>query len=117
MEELWRHGFDVRNAEHHGHSLVGKQTWIGTVEVWSFLSYKRVDSTIVQFIKTARNRALLGKFVWAYFSKFGRYDEGEMSMPIFPTCTEYAENLILEITKPSFNSPWGGQTTTNGTTD
>jgi hypothetical protein len=112
MEELWKHGFDVRNAEHHGHALVGKRTWIGTVEVWSYLSYKRVDSIIVQFIRTPRNRALLGKFVWAYFTKFGRYDDdddgvGGMSMSIFPTCAEYAENLISEITKPNFSSQWG----------
>ena len=37
MEELWGRGFDRRNAEHHGHSLVGKRTWIGTVEVWCVL--------------------------------------------------------------------------------
>ena len=107
MEQLWKHGFDVRNAEHHGRALVGKRTWIGTVEVWSYLSYKCVDSIIVQFIKTHSNRALLGKFVWAYFSKFGRYDDGETSMTIFPTCAEYAENLISEITKHDFNSQWG----------
>ncbi len=34
MEILWGMGYDARNAEHHGHSLVGKRTWIGTVEVW-----------------------------------------------------------------------------------
>ena len=34
MEELWGRGYDCRNAEHHGRSLVGKKTWIGTVEVW-----------------------------------------------------------------------------------
>jgi hypothetical protein len=34
MEELWGRGFDCRNAEHHGRSMVGKKTWIGTVEVW-----------------------------------------------------------------------------------
>ena len=111
MEQLWKHGFDVRNAEHHGHALVGKRTWIGTVEVWSYLSYKCIDSIIVQFIKTPRNRALLGNFVWAYFTKFGRYDNddgvGGMSMSIFPTCAEYAENLISEITKPNFTSQWG----------
>jgi hypothetical protein len=28
-------------------------------------------------------------------------------MTIFPTCREYAENLILEITKPNSNSHWG----------
>ena len=39
MEELWGRGFDCRNAEHHGRSLVGKKTWIGTVEVWCVLRF------------------------------------------------------------------------------
>ena len=34
MEILWSCGFDGRNAEHHCGCLVGKKTWIGTVEVW-----------------------------------------------------------------------------------
>lgn len=34
MEVLWSKGYDIRNAEHHKYSLVGKKTWIGTVEVW-----------------------------------------------------------------------------------
>jgi len=34
MEILWSCGFDGRNAEHHCGVLVGKKTWIGTVEVW-----------------------------------------------------------------------------------
>mmetsp|Transcript_3943 Transcript_3943/g.9991 ORF Transcript_3943/g.9991 Transcript_3943/m.9991 type:complete len:494 (+) Transcript_3943:99-1580(+) len=69
MEILWRHGFDLRNAKHHKHSLVGKKTWIGTVEVWSYLSFMRVDSIIIQFIKTKDNRGMLGKFIWAYFNR------------------------------------------------
>ena len=35
----------------------------------SYLSFMRVDSIIVQFIKTSQNRALLGRFVWAYFDR------------------------------------------------
>jgi len=69
METLWLRGFDRTNAEHHGHSLIGKKTWIGTVEVWSYLSFHRIDSIIVQFIKTKENRAMVGNFVWAYFSR------------------------------------------------
>ena len=34
MEKLWGYGFDSRNADHHEHGLVGKRSWIGTVEVW-----------------------------------------------------------------------------------
>jgi hypothetical protein len=33
-EKLWSQGYDIRNAEHHKYSLVGKKTWIGAVEVW-----------------------------------------------------------------------------------
>ena len=39
MEKLWKYGFDGRNAEHHEHALVGKQSWIGTVEVWYVLYF------------------------------------------------------------------------------
>ena len=39
MEKLWKFGFDGRNAEHHEHALVGKQSWIGTVEVWYVLYF------------------------------------------------------------------------------
>ena len=35
----------------------------------SYLSFKCVDSIIIQFIKKEENRALLGKFVWAYFNR------------------------------------------------
>lgn len=69
METMWSLGRDKRNANHHQYSLEGKTTWIGTVEVWSYLSFMRVDAIIVQFIKTKENRAMLGKFVWAYFSR------------------------------------------------
>ena len=33
------------------------------------MSFKCVDSIIIQFIKKEENRALLGKFVWAYFNR------------------------------------------------
>ena len=39
MEILWSCGFDWRNAEHHCGCLVGKKTWIGTVEVWCVYCY------------------------------------------------------------------------------
>ncbi len=34
MEILWSRGYDLRNAEHHKYTLVGKKSWIGAVEVW-----------------------------------------------------------------------------------
>ncbi|KAL3757811.1 hypothetical protein ACHAWU_008926 [Discostella pseudostelligera] len=126
-EKLWRQGYDIRNALHHEYKLVGKKTWIGAVEVWSYLSFMRIDSIIVQFIKTSQNRALLGRFAWAYFNRvchtFGcsccqsssghrksRLDgagsggvEGDpppLASPIL-TSLEYADHLLREVTKPN----------------
>jgi hypothetical protein len=95
----------------------------------SYLSFKRVDSIIVQFIKTARNRALLGKFVWAYFGRMcgcpcrggGRHDGGggddddkcalggrDPRAAASPPCVEHADNLIRAITRPDFDSRLAG---------
>mmetsp|Transcript_13413 Transcript_13413/g.29131 ORF Transcript_13413/g.29131 Transcript_13413/m.29131 type:complete len:530 (+) Transcript_13413:81-1670(+) len=109
MEILWSEGFDRSNAEHHKRSLTGKKTWIGTVEVWSYLSFKRVDSMIVQFIKTEENRAMIGKFVWAYFSRIGafgcpcdHYDSaaGSSLATSSMSSSMYAAHLLKEISKP-----------------
>ena len=35
----------------------------------SYLSFMKVDSHIVQFIRTKEKRAMLGNFVWAYFKR------------------------------------------------
>ena len=85
----------------------------------------RVDSIIVQFIKTPQNRALLGRFVWAYFNRvchtpFGcsscqsghcnvqcrgsdgggcnEEDPFPLASPIL-TSLEYADHLLREIVK------------------
>ncbi len=85
----------------------------------------RVDSIIVQFIKTPHNRALLGRFVWAYFNRVchtpfgcsschrghcnvpGRGSDGggcveedpsPLASPIL-TSLEYADHLLSEIVK------------------
>lgn len=118
MELLWREGFDRSNAKHHKHSLVGKKTWIGTVEVWSYLSFKRVDSMIVQFIKTGENRAMLGKFVWAYFNRIGSFGcscnqhdsvaGNSLATPIMDG-SEYAAHLLKEISKQNNDNQELGQ--------
>jgi len=112
METLWSRGFDRTNADHHKDSLSGKKTWIGTVEVWSYLTFNRIDSIIVQFIKTKENRAMLGSFVWAYFSRicgcgpFGCSCNGNdsrrnpLASPILHS-PEYAANLLREISSSS----------------
>ena len=72
FELLWAEGFDPNGASHHKNSMVGKTgkiSWIGAVEVWSYLSFRGIDATIVQFANTMQNRATIGSFVWAYFSR------------------------------------------------
>lgn len=69
FETLWTDGFDRDGAKHHKRKMIGKKSWIGTVEVWSYLSFMSIDCTIVQFVKTPESRACVGGFVWAYFSK------------------------------------------------
>jgi hypothetical protein len=86
----------------------------------SYLSFKRVDSIIVQFIKTHENRALLGKFVWAYFGRMcgccscggtGQRDDVDVDdvFPVMSNCSEHATDLIRVITRPNFDSlPFAG---------
>ncbi|KAL7448917.1 hypothetical protein ACHAWC_001032, partial [Mediolabrus comicus] len=72
MQQLWKAGFDQSSADHYNHSLLGKtgkNAMIGTLEAWSYLSYLGVDAAIIQFVKEEENRAMIGDFVWQYFSK------------------------------------------------
>ena len=66
------------------------------------MSFKKIDSFIVQFIKTKEDRALLGTFVWAYFSRktrvcgrFGCSCDGAGAPP-HPPASQYAARLIRE---------------------
>eukprot|EP00934_Nitzschia_sp_Nitz4_P000383 Nitzschia sp. Nitz4//scaffold102_size76354//55916//57001//NITZ4_005639-RA/size76354-processed-gene-0.26-mRNA-1//1//CDS//3329532270//383//frame0 len=77
LEHAWEAGFDPAGARHFGHRLLGKQTWIGAVEVSSVLSFWGVDSAVVQFVKCPESRSLLAPFVEAYF---------DMTLPICPFC-------------------------------
>ena len=77
LEESWSHGFDPQGARHFDNRIrdrTGRSSWIGAVEVSSLLSYLHVDSTVIQFIQCQESRALLGNFVWSYFSKKAGYD-------------------------------------------
>ena len=72
MQQLWKAGFDESSADHYKHALfgkTGKNAMIGTLEAWSYLSYLGVDAAIIQFVKEEENRAMIGDFVWQYFSK------------------------------------------------
>mmetsp|Transcript_31805 Transcript_31805/g.48059 ORF Transcript_31805/g.48059 Transcript_31805/m.48059 type:complete len:395 (+) Transcript_31805:265-1449(+) len=69
LEAAWKVGLDSRGAEHYGSKIVGKSDEIGAVEVNSILTFLYIDSVVVQFIRTAESREMLGPFVWSYFSK------------------------------------------------
>ncbi|KAL9183355.1 hypothetical protein ACHAXT_005142 [Thalassiosira profunda] len=116
METLWSRGWDKRNADHHQSSLAGKTTWIGTVEVWSYLSFMRVDAIIVQFIKTPESRAMLGKFAWAYFGRAcgqfgcacgGRGSGGNRLAAPLMCSAEYADQLLRKVSDPGANAKAG----------
>ena len=84
----------------------------------SYLSYKRVDAILVQFVKRNENRAMLGRFVWAYFDRlcgsFGCSCSGHISFdgndslasPIL-NAFEYTSHLLREISNPYFDSTVG----------
>ena len=69
LEEAWAEGFDPKGAQHYCHKILGRQSWIGTMEVASLLCYFGIDATVVQFIDCQESRSMLPKFVKAYFSK------------------------------------------------
>ena len=57
FELLWAEGFDPNGANHHNFKMVGKSgkcSWIGAVEVWSYLVFRGIDATVVQFANTMR---------------------------------------------------------------
>ena len=77
----------------------------------------KVDSVIVQFIRTAESRALVGKFVWVYFNRpyecpcsYGQNSEHEfpLSKPNM-LALDYGSQLIDEVLKPDseYGCLWG----------
>jgi hypothetical protein len=67
LEASWRAGFDASGAAHYNGRVRGQRKWIGAVEVWSTLASTGVDACVVQFIRCAASRRLLGRFCAAYF--------------------------------------------------
>ena len=67
MEHMWKEGYDQKGAKHYRSKLVGKRSYVGAVEVCTYLTFQRVDSTVVQFLSCHESRSLLGKFVIRYF--------------------------------------------------
>lgn len=68
LEASWQAGFDSSGAAHYNGRVCGKRKWIGAVEVWSTLVSTGVDACVVQFIRCAESRRLLGHFCAAYFA-------------------------------------------------
>ena len=95
LQQSWRLGLDPRGAEHYDGVIVGKIDEIGAVEVSSMLAAVRLDSVVVQFIKTPESRQLLGPFVWSYFGKRAGCDclEPRTSASAAEDLLEYASSL------------------------
>lgn len=68
MEKSWAEGFDPRGAAHYKYRIRNSNARIGAVEVATLLRYWLLDATIVQFVKVASSRRMLGPFVWTYFA-------------------------------------------------
>ncbi|CAB9529001.1 zinc finger with UFM1-specific peptidase domain [Seminavis robusta] len=66
-ERSWQEGFDPDGAKHFNHTLVGRQSWIGAVEVGFLFAFWRLDATVVQFIRCLPSRRLLPAFLFSYF--------------------------------------------------
>jgi hypothetical protein len=95
FELLWAEGFDSKGAAHHNSKMVGKTgkiSWIGAVEVWSYLSFRGIDATIIQFANTMENRNVISSFVWSYFSRLG--PGCECQGQTITTSYQYANDLI-----------------------
>ncbi|MDB4430516.1 hypothetical protein N9140_01005 [bacterium] len=101
------------------------------------MSFKCVDSIIIQFIKKEENRALLGKFVWAYFNRICgsvgctcclnnssstkgdddnnnnlHIEKNRKNPPLASPsvlASEYADNLLKEMGKSDFDTGVGGE--------
>lgn len=69
LEQAWAQGYDPRGARHYSHAIVGRNSWIGAVEVSTVMTYWGLDSVVVQFVKCKESREMLPKFVRSYFTK------------------------------------------------
>ena len=69
LEQAWAQGYDPRGAQHYSHAIVGRNSWIGAVEVSTVMTYWGLDSVVVQFIRCKESREMLPKFVRSYFNK------------------------------------------------
>jgi Peptidase family C78 len=68
IESAWRRGFDAEGARHYGHRLVGRQAWIGAVEVCSLLRAMGVNAQVADFeTRDDADVQTLLHWVWDYF--------------------------------------------------
>jgi Peptidase family C78 len=89
METSWSQGFDPEGAKHFKHSVVGRPSKIGAVEVWFLFAFWRVDAHIVQFTKCIESRRLLPVFVFKYFQTPPQPDESAAC--VVQKCVAWAE--------------------------
>lgn len=66
IEEAWRKGYDIEGAGQLHWKLVGTKKWIGTTEVYAFLTEKGLDVDIIQFDGQSPASKLM-QFCRAYF--------------------------------------------------
>lgn len=69
LENSWRQGFDPEGAQHYRMKVSGGKEWIGAAEVACLLNYFSVHASVIQFIKSPASKAVLGPFVYYYFSQ------------------------------------------------
>ncbi|KAI2496498.1 ubiquitinyl hydrolase [Fragilaria crotonensis] len=66
---LRRSDLGVAGARHYQGTIVDKDDKIGAIEALSILAAVRLDTVVLQFIKTHESRRLLSPFIWSYFGK------------------------------------------------
>uniref|UniRef100_A0A7S3L3G7 UFSP1/2/DUB catalytic domain-containing protein n=1 Tax=Amphora coffeiformis TaxID=265554 RepID=A0A7S3L3G7_9STRA len=96
LEASWRAGFDQNGAQQFGGQMRGRRKWIGAVEVWSILTAAGVDACVVQFIRCAESRSLLGPACAHYFAN------------VCPWCnTNYttSRDLAYSLLRPTRSKP------------
>ena len=107
LEHSWKEGFDPRGAQHYSHEIIGKCKEIGAVEVSTILSYLHLDSCVVQFIKIATSRNMLGPFVWQYFSQHGPCFQcggtKNHAAAVQTSCTNWALQLLQDVSSQQQN--------------
>ncbi|KAF7974549.1 hypothetical protein HWV62_11898, partial [Athelia sp. TMB] len=72
IESAWKHGYDPDGARDLKHKLVGTSKWIGTAELYTAFTYRRIPCALVDFDlkKQDKDKAVKSVINWvvSYFS-------------------------------------------------